>query len=156
MLDAAREALSFVEGRSRVALDKDRGLLLSVVQCVQIIGEAAGRVSATKQRALPGIPWPAIIGMRNRLVHAHPPARIQEACLDHEQRGPTCEEVEAGDYTNFPWQRRNGRFARDARPVPILRKGSEPPRCVAFSDGSLRWLSDSGAEALFRADPGQE
>lgn len=71
MLDAARDALSFVEGKSRVDLDSDRGLLLAVVQCVQIIGEAARRVSAPKQRGLPGIPWPAIIGMRNRLVHAY-------------------------------------------------------------------------------------
>jgi len=71
MLDAAKDALSFVEGKSRVDLDKDRGLLLAVVQCVQIIGEAAGRVSAARQGGAPGIPWPAIIGMRNRLVHAY-------------------------------------------------------------------------------------
>lgn len=71
MLDAARDALSFVAGKSRADLDRDRAFLLSVVQCAQIIGEAAGRVSAPKQRGLPGIPWPAIIGMRNRLVHAY-------------------------------------------------------------------------------------
>jgi uncharacterized protein with HEPN domain len=71
MLDAARDALSFAEGKSRGDLDRDRGLLLAVVQCDQIIGEAAGRVSAPRQSGLPGIPWPAIIGMRNRLVHAY-------------------------------------------------------------------------------------
>lgn len=45
MLDAAREALSFVAGRARAELDKNRMLLLSLVKSVEIIGEAAGRVS---------------------------------------------------------------------------------------------------------------
>ena len=71
MLDAARDAMALAQDKGRIDLDADRGLLLALVQCVQIIGEAAGRVSSARQRALPGIPWPAIIGMRNRLVHAY-------------------------------------------------------------------------------------
>ena len=41
MLDAARDALSFAEGRTRHDLDTDRQLVLAVVKCVEIIGEAA-------------------------------------------------------------------------------------------------------------------
>ncbi|MHC4954539.1 MAG: HepT-like ribonuclease domain-containing protein [Planctomycetota bacterium] len=71
MLDAAQDAISFVEGRARDDLDHDRKLLFAVIQCVQIIGEAAARVSPQKQSAVSDIPWAAIIGMRNRLVHGY-------------------------------------------------------------------------------------
>jgi hypothetical protein len=45
MLDAAREAVSFVEGRSRQDLTGDRLLLLAVVKEIEIIGEAASQIS---------------------------------------------------------------------------------------------------------------
>jgi uncharacterized protein with HEPN domain len=38
---------------------------------VEIVGEAANRVSEATQRAHPDIPWSNIIGMRNRLVHGY-------------------------------------------------------------------------------------
>jgi uncharacterized protein with HEPN domain len=38
---------------------------------VQIIGEAATRLSAPARAELPQINWPAAVGMRNRLVHAY-------------------------------------------------------------------------------------
>jgi uncharacterized protein with HEPN domain len=43
----------------------------AVVRSIEIIGEAARRVSAEFQEQHPEIPWPAIIGMRNRLIHEY-------------------------------------------------------------------------------------
>ena len=71
MLDAARDALSFAEGRSRDDLESDRQLVLAIVKSVEIIGEAAGRVSAEGRAELSGLPWQAMVGMRHRLVHAY-------------------------------------------------------------------------------------
>lgn len=71
MLDSAREALLFVAGRERGELDENRMLLLSLVKSVEIIGEAAGRVSDECRNACTEIPWLNIIGMRNRLIHAY-------------------------------------------------------------------------------------
>ena len=71
MLDAAQEALRGTEGRSRAALDENRVWPLGVVKCVEIIGEAAARVSDAMQHKYPQIPWAQIVGMRNRLVHAY-------------------------------------------------------------------------------------
>jgi len=71
MLDAARDALSFTVGKSRSDLDTDRILALSLVKCVEIIGEAAYHVSSAVQDSYPQVPWPNIIGMRNRLIHAY-------------------------------------------------------------------------------------
>lgn len=58
MLDAARQALAFVGDRTRADLDHDQMLLLALTRAVEIVGEAAGRVSEEGRRACPGVPWP--------------------------------------------------------------------------------------------------
>jgi hypothetical protein len=86
MLDAGREALSFIEGRTREDLLRDRMLLLALIKEIEIIGEAASRISAESKKKLPDVPWPLVVGMRNRLIHAYgtpPVCRIISimACL---------------------------------------------------------------------------
>jgi uncharacterized protein with HEPN domain len=71
MLDAAQEALAFANGRSRTDLDSDRMLVLALVKSIEIIGEAATKVSSEARSAIASLPWPNIIGMRNRLIHAY-------------------------------------------------------------------------------------
>lgn len=71
MLDAANEALEFVRGKRRSDLDTDRKLVLSLVKELEIIGEAAGKVSAEIRTQYGSIPWQDISGMRNRLIHAY-------------------------------------------------------------------------------------
>jgi uncharacterized protein with HEPN domain len=71
MLDAATDAISFTQGRSRGDLARDRMLALSLVKCIEIVGEAASRVSPEIRADHPQIPWQDIIGMRNRLIHAY-------------------------------------------------------------------------------------
>ena len=71
MLDAAREALSFIEGKSRIDVNTNRMLVLSLVKDMEIIGEAAVKISQETVKQLPQIPWVKIIGMRNRLIHAY-------------------------------------------------------------------------------------
>lgn len=69
MLDHALEAVALCASKSRADLDRDRLLNLAPVRLVEVIGEAANRVSPEAQRRLTAIPWPAIVGMRNRLIH---------------------------------------------------------------------------------------
>ena len=71
MLDAANEALEFVRGKRRSDLDTDRKLVLSLIKELQIMGEAAGKVSAEIRTQSSAIPWQDISGMRNRLIHAY-------------------------------------------------------------------------------------
>jgi uncharacterized protein with HEPN domain len=66
MLDAAREAVHFAGGKTRDDLDKDRLLALGLMKCIEIIGEAASKISEGCRR-----PFPRFLGMRNRLVHAY-------------------------------------------------------------------------------------
>ena len=71
MLDAAREAVSFVAGKSRQELDDNRILVLSTVKDIEILGEAASKVSEEGRDACPEIPWRDIVAMRNRLIHGY-------------------------------------------------------------------------------------
>ena len=68
ILDHAREAYMLVQNRFRRDLDDDRLLNLALVRLLEIIGEAANRVSLEERSRYPQIPWPQIIGMRNRLI----------------------------------------------------------------------------------------
>ena len=71
MLDYAREAVALMRDRKRADLDTERTLGLAILRCVEIVGEAASRVPVDIQQRYPNIPWPQIIGMRNRLVHGY-------------------------------------------------------------------------------------
>lgn len=71
MLEASEQALQFAHGRKRADLDADAMLRFAMSHAITIVGEAASKVSEPTRAALPGIPWPAIVGMRHRLVHAY-------------------------------------------------------------------------------------
>ncbi len=71
MIEAAESALSFVAGRVRADLDHDRMLLFGVVRAIEVIGEAAAKVSEDTRMRASEVPWRAIVSMRNRLIHAY-------------------------------------------------------------------------------------
>ncbi len=71
MIEAAEQALAFTRGRQREDLDADAMLRLALTRAMEIVGEAAAQVSDEGRTGLPDIPWPQVIGMRNRLVHAY-------------------------------------------------------------------------------------
>jgi uncharacterized protein with HEPN domain len=71
MLEAAQKARSFVRDREKCDLESDEMLSLAVVRLLEILGEAATRVSAATQAMYPQIPWRQIAGTRNRLIHGY-------------------------------------------------------------------------------------
>ncbi|MEX1347783.1 MAG: HepT-like ribonuclease domain-containing protein [Desulfobacterales bacterium] len=71
MLDSALEAVKFADGKSREDLDNDRKLVLAIMKSIEIIGEAASKVSENCQAENDKIPWRDIIGMRNRMIHGY-------------------------------------------------------------------------------------
>jgi uncharacterized protein with HEPN domain len=46
-------------------------LLFALVRAIEIIGEAASKLSPEAQASAPRVPWPSIVAMRNRLIHAY-------------------------------------------------------------------------------------
>ena len=71
MLEASGWGLSIAEGRTRRDLDLDLPLFLALCRTVEVVGEAANRVSDATQSRTPEIPWHQIIGMRNHLAHQY-------------------------------------------------------------------------------------
>jgi uncharacterized protein with HEPN domain len=71
MLDHANEAQKLAIGRVRGDLDSDRLLFLAMTRLLEIIGEAAGRVSQQTRDQYPQVVWPQIVGLRNRLIHGY-------------------------------------------------------------------------------------
>ncbi len=71
MRDAARDALAFAEGRDPSELPADRLLAYALVKALEIVGEAANKVSPATQDRFEDIPWRGILGMRNRTIHGY-------------------------------------------------------------------------------------
>jgi len=69
MIDTASKAIGFVEGLSRENFDNNELLRLSLTHLLQIIGEAARRVSPDFRSVYPTVPWKAVVGMRSKVVH---------------------------------------------------------------------------------------
>jgi uncharacterized protein with HEPN domain len=55
MLEHTREAVTLVRGKKRQDLDSERVLSLALVRLLEIIGEAAGRVTKELQAQNPGV-----------------------------------------------------------------------------------------------------
>lgn len=71
MRDHVAEAIAMTRRKKRADLDQDRMLELALVRLMEIIGEAAGRVTPETRAQLPNLPWSDIVAMRNRLIHGY-------------------------------------------------------------------------------------
>ena len=71
ILEHAEEALRIIEGKTYTDIEHDRILNLALVRLLEIIGEAAGRISKSTRGKFPQIPWITIVAMRNRLIHGY-------------------------------------------------------------------------------------
>jgi len=69
--DHAREAVAIASLRARQDLDSDRLLNLALVRLLEIVGEAAARITEPTKKIVPTIPWSSIVGLRNRLIHGY-------------------------------------------------------------------------------------
>lgn len=69
MLTASRAVVAFVQGKTLDDYLGDLMLRSAVERQVEVIGEAARRVSAAFQNLHPEIPWRPITAQRNVLAH---------------------------------------------------------------------------------------
>lgn len=71
MLDAARKVVIFAAGKSFGDYEQDDLLRSGVERQVEIIGEAARRISKSFQQEHPEIAWRGIIAQRHVLAHEY-------------------------------------------------------------------------------------
>jgi uncharacterized protein with HEPN domain len=77
MLVWARDAVPFVRD---LTWDQFRASHLhqsAVIKAIEVVGEAAGRISGETRDRHPEVPWDSIIGMRHRLVHGYHDVNLQ-------------------------------------------------------------------------------
>ena len=71
MLDAAQTVEQLTSDQDFSQYSNDRRTQLAVERSLEIIGEAASKVSGSFRDAHPEIPWRQIIGQRNVLIHEY-------------------------------------------------------------------------------------
>jgi uncharacterized protein with HEPN domain len=69
MIDNSNKAINFVQNISREDFNNDEKLRLALTHLLQVIGEAARRISPEFRSNYPQIPWKGIVGMRSKVVH---------------------------------------------------------------------------------------
>lgn len=71
MLEAIERIRRYVGRTRRTGFCRNALLQDAVIRNIEIVGEAAGRVSAEFTSRTPAIPWREIVGMRHRLIHGY-------------------------------------------------------------------------------------
>lgn len=92
MLLYCDEALRLASALTLAEFEASRLHQLAIVKVVETIGEAASQVSDETQAALADIPWPEIVGMRNRLVHGYANVRLEVVWRTLQEDIPTLAE----------------------------------------------------------------
>ena len=71
MREAAKEVIEFIQGVTYKRFASEKVLRYAAERQIEVIGEAARRVSANFQQEHPEIPWKNIIAQRNVLAHEY-------------------------------------------------------------------------------------
>ena len=71
MIQAVEQAVEYAQKRTRAEVENEPPVQHLFLRNLEILGEAASRISPDLRQAHPEIPWRDIIDMRNRLIHAY-------------------------------------------------------------------------------------
>lgn len=71
MREAAAYAQEMAASRPRSDLDENVMLRMALIHCLEILGEAASKVTPETRAQIPSIPFAQIVSMRHRLIHAY-------------------------------------------------------------------------------------
>lgn len=71
ILDAITRIESYIGGTPQIQFLQNAMMQDAVIRQIEVIGEAARNLSEETKKASPDAEWPAIIGMRNRLIHGY-------------------------------------------------------------------------------------
>jgi len=77
ILLAARRVLDFTKNTSQQEFFQNELMQNAVMRQLEIIGEAARKLSTETTSAHPEVPWQSLIGMRNRLIHEYFRIRLE-------------------------------------------------------------------------------
>ena len=102
MAKAARLALEFVQEMSQAEFEVDIKTQSAVLYQIAILGEAVKRLSMDFRDRYPDIPWSAIAGMGDKLIHDYEGVNIQRVWLTLQTSIPNFLKL---CQTHLDWQR---------------------------------------------------
>lgn len=88
MLEAAKDVREFISGTTFHYYQKDKKIRLAVERSIEIIGEAASKISKEFRDTHPDIAWKSIIGQRNVLIHEYGEVKHERIWAVASQRVP--------------------------------------------------------------------
>ena len=71
IIEAAESAQRFCDAMDEAAFRADEKTQRAVIQCLEVIGEAARHVAEPTRVQIPDVPWKKIVGMRHRIAHVY-------------------------------------------------------------------------------------
>ena len=71
ILDAIVKAQTFVDGLEFNQFESNHEKAFAVIRALEIIGEATKKIPEAERAKYPSIPWKAIAGMRDKLIHGY-------------------------------------------------------------------------------------
>ncbi len=89
ILDALSKLDEYTTGVSSEAFAENRMMQDAVVRQIEIIGEASKHVSAELKKKYAAIPWKAIAGMRDKLIHDYLGVDMEAVWLTVQRDLPT-------------------------------------------------------------------
>jgi uncharacterized protein with HEPN domain len=69
ILQASKKATEFLGGLSLAEFALDEKTAFAVVRTLEIVGEAAKRISQDVRDRYPDVPWRSMSGIRDKLIH---------------------------------------------------------------------------------------
>ena len=69
IVDCIMDINEFTKSVEFYQFEKDKMCRLAVERQLEVIGQAANKISIETQKAMENIPWKNIIGLRNKLAH---------------------------------------------------------------------------------------
>ena len=77
IINSANLAADYLNGKTQADFERDRMLQDAIVRRIEIVGEAATRLSQEAREAMATVPWQQIVGMRNIMIHQYDRVDIQ-------------------------------------------------------------------------------
>jgi uncharacterized protein with HEPN domain len=78
ILDAISRIQSYTKNMGREKFSDDPKTQSAVVRELEVVGEAAKRLSMETRQRYPEIPWAEVSGMRDKLIHAYFDVKLEE------------------------------------------------------------------------------
>jgi len=69
IVETSQKAFSFIEGMTFEEFEGDEKTVFAVIRALEVVGEAAKNVPEEIRQMAPDVPWRAVAGMRDKLIH---------------------------------------------------------------------------------------